>query len=65
MAMIKVYEESVSWAVESLANDAIETQDEQQALHAIRMYDCLKAAGYDSCVKHVLPQLARIAHVDL
>jgi len=69
MPQVKIDVDTAQWAAESLANDALEHPSADgaagQALAAIRMYDALKAAGYGSAVEHVLPQLARIAHVDL
>ena len=57
--------ETAIWAVETLGNRAIETGDQYQALHAIRIYDAIVKTGGDSAVKHILPELAEIAHVDL
>lgn len=65
MGKVAVDIEALKWAVEALANDAIATRDAGQALMAIRLYDSLKAARHESVVGCVLPDLARLAHVDL
>jgi hypothetical protein len=62
---ITVKIEPLLWAVESLANNAIDSQDADMALQTIRLLDSLKAARVDSVAFLVLPELARLAHVDL
>jgi len=69
MDTVTVNVDPLKWALESLANTALENASADEALGqafaAIQLYETLKAAGYDSAVKHVLPQLATIANVNL
>lgn len=65
MSRVTIDIDTARWAAESLANHAIETQSAYEALCAIRMYDAIVKAGGSSAVKHVLSDLAELAHVDL
>jgi hypothetical protein len=61
MSKVTVDVETLKWAAESVANEALDRRDRDGARVAVRLHDALKAAGQGTVVTLVIDDLKRLA----